>query len=265
MPVSLRLLTPGLLGACVLLGSGTLAEAGQREASVGSPTGLVGRAVLMVQGGSMVVEPGFAIVNGRTSSGAARLPAMCRAYLVPVGAVHGTATWTLAVSAERPNAEVTVSWALPRSLPHGVLVVLEDRRTGRSYDMRSCTCVSYRAGSASETRTLTISVRHDAAGGLRITDVSVLWGGGRASGGAAITFSVPSGASYVVEVLSAAGARVATVAIGTATAAGAVRLTWDGRDSTRQIAPPGAYLMQIRALGLDGEVVRSIQPFAVLR
>jgi len=46
---------------------------------------------------------------------------------------------------------------------------------------------------------------------------------------------------------------------------GDVHLVWTGKDGAGRSVPAGTYLMQIRAIGSDGEVVRVIQPFALVR
>jgi hypothetical protein len=60
------------------------------------------------------------------------------------------------------------------------------------------------------------------------------------------------------------GQSIGTVA-SRAAAAGDVSLVWNGKDSTNRALPAGTYIVQIRATGPDGESVKVIQPFTMLR
>jgi flagellar hook assembly protein FlgD len=79
-----------------------------------------------------------------------------------------------------------------------------------------------------------------------------------------IGFTLTGDATYEVKILSAVGASLGTIAT-RASSAGDVQVMWNGKDSAGRSVPAGTYIVQIRATGPDGESVKAIQPFSVLR
>jgi flagellar hook assembly protein FlgD len=80
----------------------------------------------------------------------------------------------------------------------------------------------------------------------------------------AVGFTLSGDATYEVKILSATGQSLGTIA-SRAAGAGDVHLIWNGKDSAGRSVPAGTYIIQVRAVGPDGDAIRAIQPFAVLR
>lgn len=177
------------------------------------------------------------------------------------GGVH---VWSALVNTDQADSDVTVRWSGVGSYPRGVKLTLKDEATGQVYDMRTRSSMTFHTGSDLAPRRLTITARPGTDGVIRISNLTVRSAGGRSAGTTRIAFTLSSDATYDVKVLGADGRPIGTVASRAATA-GDVSLVWNGKDAAGRSVPAGTYLVQIRALGSDGEVVRAIQPFALVR
>jgi hypothetical protein len=94
------------------------------------------------------------------------------------------------------------------------------------------------------------------AGSLQITNAAALAGRGRAE----IVFSLSAPGEVSVHVLNVAGRLVATPLDGAPVLAGTQRVPWSRRTSLGLAAPPGAYIVRIRARGPDGQRSDTVCP-----
>lgn len=185
-------------------------------------------------------------------------------YAQDIRSETATNTWPMVVTTDQANQDVTVSWAPVGTLPRNVKLVIKDEVSGQSIDMRTRSCTTFKSSDAGTTRKFTITSKPVVGTALRVSNMAVRTSGSRASGAANISFTISADASYDVNVLSASGKVMATVG-SRAASAGSVRLVWNGRDSSGRSLPAGTYLVQVRARTSDGEAVRVIQPFALVR
>jgi len=185
-------------------------------------------------------------------------------YAKDVRTGSGVKTWPVVVSTDQADRDVTLSWAAVGSLPRSVKAVIKDEVTGQTVDMRTRSFVTFKSGAAGTTRRFTITAKPLVGTALRVSNMAVRSTGGRASGAASISFTMTTDATYDVTVLTSAGKVMSSVA-SRAASAGDVRLVWNGRDSAGRSLPAGTYLIQVRAQTADGEAVRVIQPFALVR
>jgi hypothetical protein len=177
----------------------------------------------------------------------------------------GQKTWNLVVSSSAPNEQVVLRWSpVGSSLPRNVKLSIRDLTTGQAFDMRSRTSASFQTGETGATRRFSITASASVGAAMRIANLAVRSTGGRASSAAAIDFNLSTDATYEVKILAATGAPVGLVA-SRAAGAGDVHLVWTGRDSAGRSVPAGAYLVQVRAVATDGEVVKVIRPFSLVR
>jgi len=176
----------------------------------------------------------------------------------------GWKSWSIAVDTDQTNSEVTVQWSPKGTLPRNMKLTIKDETTGQVVDMRSRTFTTFRTGSVAAPRRFTITARPAAGDVVRITNVSIRTSSGRSSGSAVIGFTLSGDATYEARILSASGAPVGLIAT-RAAGAGDVRLVWNGKDAAGRNVPAGTYLVQIRAIASDGEVVKAVQPFALVR
>jgi flagellar hook assembly protein FlgD len=124
--------------------------------------------------------------------------------------------------------------------------------------------MTFSSGSSAASRKLLITATPTSGTPpLRITNVAVR-GGSRASGGTNIGFSMSADATYEVRVLSSTGSAVSTIS-SRAAGAGDVTAFWNGKDAAGRNVAAGNYLVQIRATTTDGESVKVIYPFYVVR
>ncbi len=178
-------------------------------------------------------------------------------------AVGGTKSWSVVVDTDQLEAEGFLRWAGVGSYPRNVKLTIKDETTGQSQDMRTRSSITFTTNSQATTRRYTITASPSLGGAVRISNVLVR-SGGRASGTATIDFSLSSDARYEVRIMNGSGAHTSTVA-SRAGSAGDVKLVWNGKDSAGRSVPAGTYLVQIRAVSPDGDIVKAIQPFAVTR
>lgn len=175
--------------------------------------------------------------------------------------VGGVKSWTVVVNSDQANANVTVNWA-GRTLPRNQKLTIKDETTGQVSDMRTRSSVSFNTGASTGTRKFTITAKTGIVVPLTLRDVSVA-APSRAPG-SRIGFTMSTDATYDVKVLTGAGAPVTTVAT-RAAGAGTVSLYWDGRDASGKNVASGSYLVQVRASTTDGESVKVVRPFFVVR
>ncbi|NLH98195.1 MAG: S8 family serine peptidase [Chthonomonadales bacterium] len=176
----------------------------------------------------------------------------------------GQKVWDVVVSTDVANADVTVRWNAVASWPRNVKLLWTDVATGQTVDMRTRASVTFNAGPNPTPRLFKVSAVPATGNATRITNVAVRTGSTRATGAVQIGFTLSNAATYDVRVLGADGRPVATVG-SRAAQAGDINLVWGGRDAAGRSVPAGTYLMQIKAIGSDGDVVRVIQPFSMVR
>jgi hypothetical protein len=172
-------------------------------------------------------------------------------------------SWPVVVNTDQPNTAVTIGWEGYRALPRNLKLTLKDETTGQAVDMRTRASYTFNTGAEAGIRRFTIVSAPISGNVIRIGNVTVQ-PVGRASGTSRIGFTLTGDATYEVKVMSATGAAIGTIATRSA-AAGDVQVMWNGKDSAGRSVPAGTYIVQIRATGPDGEAVKAIQPFAVLR
>lgn len=175
-----------------------------------------------------------------------------------------TKTWNLVVSTDQHNSPVTVSWSSVTPLPRNLKLTLRDELTGQVMDMRTRSAYTFHTGAEVAARRFTITARPATGGATRITNVTIRPVGSRASGTVSIGFTLSGDATYDVKILNVTGKPISTVASRSA-GAGDVSLVWTGKDGAGRNVPAGTYLVQIRAVSADGESVKVVQPFVVLR
>lgn len=173
-------------------------------------------------------------------------------------------TWNLVVNTDQANSDVLLNWS-GTTLPRNLKLTIKDEATGQVVDMRTRNSLSFRTGPEAVSRKFTITARPSNEGSVvRISNIVLRSSSGRASAATTIGFTLSGDATYEVKILGASGNVISTVAT-RAASAGDVRLVWNGRDSGGRNVSPGTYLVQIRAVSPDGEVVRAIQPFTLVR
>jgi subtilisin family serine protease len=187
-------------------------------------------------------------------------------YAQDVRAQGGKKTWDVSINTDQPDSSVSVTWNPAGSLPRNLKLTIKDEATGQVADMRTRSSLTFNSGSSPSPHRFTITASTQVSGFPRISNLSVRPSGGSRAAGTAnvIEFTLSGDATYEVKILSATGGTVGTVA-SRAASAGDQRLIWNGKDAAGRSVAAGTYLVQVRAISPDGEVVRVIQPFAVLR
>ena len=184
-------------------------------------------------------------------------------YQMDMRSQTGKKSWNVQVNTDQKNANVTLSWD-SSGLPRNINLTIKDNVTGQVRDMRSVSSLAFQTTSTSLTRDFTIQSTPSSGNTVKITNISVGQNGGRASGVYAIGFTMSGDASVNVSILNASGQQISQL-VSRAAQAGTLNMIWNGQDAAGRSVPMGMYLVQIRALTSDGDVVKAIQPFTVMR
>lgn len=185
-------------------------------------------------------------------------------YAQDIRSTSGTKTWNVVVSTDQANKDVVFNWSANGTLPRTQRLTIKDETSGQVYDMRTRSSLTFNSGSNAAARRFTVTARTGTGDLVRISNVVVRSNGSRSGGTSTIGFTLTGDATYEVQVVGLDGRAVNKVA-SRAAAAGDVSVIWNGRDANGRAVNAGTYLVQIRAFGTDGDQVKVIQPFVIVR
>lgn len=175
-----------------------------------------------------------------------------------------TKVWDFEVETDRVGETVVLSWPrLNATLPKGLSAVLEDVSTGRHVYLRTQGAYEFQA-SGEGPRRFRLRIAPRSGNLLSITNVEMGAVGGRA-GARSIRFHVSSSAVADVRVLSPTGRLIREVAHRTPVEAGRNAVVWDGTDSRGVAVRSGLVLVEVTATAPEGNSVRAVQPFVLVR
>jgi len=117
----------------------------------------------------------------------------------------GTQTWRAAVSSDRANADVTLSWEGLRYVPRKYKVTLRDEATGQLVAMQGRASYRYRAGEAGSTRSFQITLEPQASGGPLLFSNVRTEASTRAQSGTTVRFMLSQDAELVGTVRALSG------------------------------------------------------------
>lgn len=156
----------------------------------------------------------------------------------------------------------TLYWQGVHQAPRTVNPVLVDLQTGERRFLRSTSSHTFAVSRQGGVYRFRIETTPQ-SGLLRLSQVRV--SGGRLVGGR-YTISFNLNASAQVEASVFSGSKlVRRLASGSARSAGIQQITWDGRDANGIAVPAGSYLVEIKAVSVDGQVVRHTAPIILTR
>lgn len=181
----------------------------------------------------------------------------------PAGAMREE--WTAAVTTDRENAEVTLSWDGLGSAPRRSRFTLKDTVTGQKISLRGRSSYTYRSGEAGATRLFTLTLEPGQSGGaLAITNVNVA--SGRAVNGLSVRFTTNQDADVSGIIKTLGGKTVARLGgSGRAAASSQASLRWDGRNANGEPIPFGPYIIELTARSADGQTAQVKRPVMHLR
>jgi hypothetical protein len=183
----------------------------------------------------------------------------------PGGASAARQEWTAAVTTDRENAPVTLSWEGLGAIPRRSRLTLTDVATGKTLSLRDRSSFTYRSGAAGATRLFKITLEPAAtAGRLALANLHVA--SGRALQGVAVRFTVNQDADVRGVIRTLGGKVIATLAgASRAAPASEATLRWDGRAQNGGPVPVGPYLVEITARAADGQFTQVKRPIQYLR
>jgi hypothetical protein len=171
-------------------------------------------------------------------------------------------TWEVEVQVPAGDDDkATLWWQNVHRAPRGVNPVLVDLQTGERRFLRHTSSHAFAVSRQGGTYRFRIEMVPQGEL-LRITNVRV--SGGRSQGSYTVSFDINSGAQVEVNVLSAG--KVVRRLMNTITRSeGIQQVSWDGRDAQGIALPAGAYMLEVRATGTDGQVARVTVPVVLTR
>lgn len=184
-------------------------------------------------------------------------------YSQDLQSMSGSKSWNIEVSTDQVNKSVIVSWDTSR-LPRGVTLLIKDDITGQVTNMRSTSSVSFQSAPGSQSRKYTITSDTSLNNEIRIMNLFANSVGGRGVGTTNIGFTISGNATCKVQIINATGQAISELG-SRAVSTGPVNMVWNGKDLNGRSVPMGTYLVEVTAVNSNGEVVRAIQPFTVLR
>jgi hypothetical protein len=171
-------------------------------------------------------------------------------------------TWEVEVQVPAGDDDrATLWWQNVHRAPRGVNPVLVDLQTGERRFLRHTSSHTFAVSRQGGTYRFRVEMVPQGEL-LRITNVRV--SGGRSQGSYTLSFDVNAGAQLEVNVLSAG--KVVRRLMNTITrSAGIQQVSWDGRDAQGIALPAGAYMLEVKATGTDGQVARVSVPVVLTR
>lgn len=160
------------------------------------------------------------------------------------------------------DSTATLLWQNVHQSPRTVNPVLVDLQTGERRFMRTTSSHTFAVSRQGGVYRFRIE-QTPQSGLLRLSQVRV--SGGRSTGGRyTLSFHLSASAQVEASVFSA-GKLVRRLVGDTTRSAGIQQITWDGRDANGTALPAGIYLVEVKAAGVDGQVVRHTVPITLTR
>ncbi len=173
-----------------------------------------------------------------------------------------TQTWNLSVATDQANSNVVLTWPNVQTVPRNYRLMLTDKVTGQTIDLRHQSSYQFTTGTGATTRSMTLTASPSASGGRPIfTSVTVNPTSGRSPTGYEISYTLSQDARVEVTILGANGRTLVQVGATRDVASGDNSIVWNGRDASGHPVPAGLYSLQLRAYTSDGAVTRDIRPF----
>ncbi len=198
------------------------------------------------------------------SLGIVRANSPAGTYAQDLRSIGGAKEWSVFVSNDAPGSEVTIKWPDAKSLPRSYRLVITDKVTGQSVDVRNASSYQYKSAEGETTRAFTLTARptNSLVGKAVISNVVVnatRSSDGRSANLFDIGYNVSGDVKIAVSVLSFGGRQVAQVGATRAVNSGDNHITWNGRDNKGNAVPAGTYVLQMQATGVDGSISRVVQ------
>jgi hypothetical protein len=160
------------------------------------------------------------------------------------------------------NNTVRLTWPDLATLPRSVELVLTDKQTGIKQFLRSSG--GYAFPTSRSVDTYRFHVETIRSGGHLVISQALVRSGRGPSGVFVLSCNISQPAQIQFRVLSN-GQAVRTLQGRASTGAGVQEVVWDGRSQAGISLPSGPYTLEIRALGTDGQSVRSVVPLVLVR
>lgn len=176
---------------------------------------------------------------------------------------RANAPWEVEVHIPAGNdGTATLCWQGMHQVPRTANPALVDLQTGERRFLRTTSSHTFAVSRRGGEYRFRIEMTPQ-SGLLRLSQVRVS-GGRSANGRYTISFNLSASAQVEVNILCA-GKPVRKLTSGASRSAGIQQITWDGRDASGIALPAGSYMVEVKAVGADGQVVRNTVPITLTR
>ena len=169
--------------------------------------------------------------------------------------------WEVEVATNVPQREVWIAWPRLAEVPPEVQLTWVDLSTGQRRFMRTTAGYRYRSSPEPERRRFQIIAERRGANPLAITNLTVA----ATRAGARLTYTLSAPATVSATVYSLSGRVLRRPFVGRTGRAGLNQAVWDCSDERGRPLPNGLYLLEITALGQDGQRARAVRYVRVVR
>jgi len=202
--------------------------------------------------------------DGTVNLAIVRSSSLSTVYSQDIRSLGGTKEWSIVVTTDKPNANVTIEWPNSRSLPKTYSLTLTDKVSGSTLNLRNTSSYQFNSGATPGTRSFSLVARPTASvsGHPVFSNIVVNPGrtGGRLSNVYSISYNLSIPANVSVSILTPGGHSVAQI-VTRAVNAGDNSVSWNGLDNTGHPVASGSYVVQFQAATVDGQTTRVIRPF----
>ena len=175
-------------------------------------------------------------------------------------------SWDVSVTSNQSRAAVTVAWPNISTLPRGYRVVLTDKVSGQSVDLHNESGYTYTPAVGEMSRGFTVTATQvNGRSRAVVSNITINPGrsGSRSAGTTQIGYTVSAESKVDVTILGLNGKVISQVSPSRAVTSGQNSVVWTGMDATGHAVAAGSYILQIRAVGAQGDVTRQVVPFTV--
>ena len=195
-----------------------------------------------------------------TGSGRAAASGVASAYAFDLRDLRSTnEEWTAAVTTDRPNARVTLSWEGLGTVPRSTRLSLVDTRTGQEVSLRARSSYTFQSGEAGETRLFRVVQTAEASRGPLAVNLTIVRTRSPQQG-VSVRLTATQDVDLTGRVLTLGGKRVAALGgAGRAVGRRETTLGWDGKGEAGAAVPPGPYVIEVTARTPDGRQTTQVK------
>ncbi len=184
-----------------------------------------------------------------------------------IRSTSGAKSWDINVATDQKNSDVTLNWGNTKLIPRNYRLMLVDKTSGTTTDLRKNSSYVFHTTAAGGTRSFTLNaVPSQLTGRALLTNFFINPSrsiGGRGSAAYEIGYTVSSDVTVDASILSSSGRVLTKLGSSRAVGVGDNHLIWNGADQSGKTLPAGAYVVRLKVMTSDGEITQETRPLLV--